>query len=34
MQKEQRRQIGRAGGDVGDCGVWGHGDIVVGAWVG
>ena len=34
MAAEEGGQTGRAGGDVGDGGVGGDGDILVGGWVG
>ena len=33
MKEEQGREFGRSGGDVGNGGVWGDGEVIVGGWV-
>ena len=34
MEEEQDGEGGGAGGYVGNAGVWGEGEVIVGAWVG
>lgn len=33
MEEEQGGEFGRPGGDVGDGGIWGDGEVVVRDWV-